>query len=781
MPRILYPMKRALKITGVTLGIVLVILLAMLLYYLGVTANVRLDRDKLTMSTACVRLYDGYGEEIPVSVRTDAAFETLPEHVGQAFVAVEDKRFYEHGGIDTRRVFAALWHNLTSFSFREGASTISQQLIKNTHLSSEKTIQRKLKELKLARILEKHYSKEQILALYLNSIYFGHSAFGIENAAQFYFGKHAEALDAAESAMLAAIVRSPNRYSPFRDAGLCLSRRNLVLRLMKEQGYLTEDACLAAQQEPLPAQPAQEQTQNAYLACVLEELAELFPDAKSGDWGALEVFTYYDPELQETLDRIDCESDFCALVRDNAQNALLALSSTAGTPKRSPASTIKPLLVYAPALQENLINPATPVLDARTDFGGYSPDDYGGATGEYMSVRHALSRSVNIPAVKILNELGIARGADYLARMDLAVDDADRSLALALGGMREGFTLPALADGYATFASGGTFTPSAAIERVTDGKGRILYERNIRRREVFSEDVSWLINDMLMTTAREGTAKRLKSLPFPVCAKTGTAGTDAGNTDAYCIGYTRDHVVGVWMGNEDYTPVQASGGGLPANETLRILRGLYKDGAPSLFPACDGVTELHYDKEAYETDHTVLLSDPAAPPYTDPKEYFRLSAPPLPVSTRYSLPSIKTPAISVQNGTVKIVLCQTEYYDYEIIRENRGKKATIYCGKYRNTICDNSVRAGETYVYTVLPKYKEHTGTPVVLPSVTLPSAGSIPDNWWRTQCSGMRSSVASASATRPSISSFFSSSSIKESLGLIAGYSGRNTVQQSS
>ena len=119
--------------------------------------------------------------------------------------------------------------------------------------------------------------------------------------------------------------------------------------------------------------------------------------------------------------------------------------------------------------------------------------------------------------------------------------------------------------------------------------------------------------------------------------------------------------------------------------------------------------------------------------------------------------------------------------DYEIIRENRGKKATIYCGKYRNTICDNSVRAGETYVYTVLPKYKEHTGTPVVLPSVTLPSAGSIPDDWWRTQCSGMRSSVASASATSPSISSFFSSSSIKESLGLIAGYSGRNTVQQSS
>ena len=187
----------------------------------------------------------------------------LPSYVKEAFVAVEDKRFYEHHGIDMHRMLGALWHNLKSFSFREGASTISQQLIKNTHLSSEKTIVRKLKEIRLARALEKKYSKDEILTLYLNSIYFGHSAFGIGQAAQFYFGKTAEELNVAESAMLAAIVRSPNRYSPFRDAERCLARRNLVLTLMQEQGLLSEEQTAAAKEAPLPQKPAAETQHNA--------------------------------------------------------------------------------------------------------------------------------------------------------------------------------------------------------------------------------------------------------------------------------------------------------------------------------------------------------------------------------------------------------------------------------------------------------------------------------------------------------------------------------------
>ena len=720
-------MKRVLKITGVAAALFAVLFLALALYFLIVTADVRLDRTRLTMPTANITLYDAFGEEMPAAAAGNS-LSRLPAHVGQAFVAVEDKRFYKHHGVDVRRMAGALLHNIGSFSFREGASTISQQLIKNTHLSSEKTIARKLREIRLAARLEKAYSKEEILALYLNSIYFGHSAFGIGNAAHFYFGKEASELTVAESAMLAAVVRSPNRYSPFRDAESCRARRDLVLRLMLDQGYLTREEYERATAEPLPDAPFEVQAQNAYLRLVWDELDALFPEAeKYGTWN---VETYYRPDLQEELQKTDCGCDFCALIRDNHEDAIVALAATAGIPLRSPASTIKPLLVYAPALEEGLISPASPVLDAKTDFGGYAPDDYGGASGGYMSVRHALAHSVNIPAVRILNELGVVCGTSYLNRLGIPVDEDDASLALALGGMRTGVRLTQLADGYSVFADGGKYSPSATIRRITREDGSAVYERRQTARNVFSEDVCWLMNDMLQTAVKEGTAKRLRALPFPVCAKTGTAGTEAGNTDAYCISYTADHVAAVWVGNADNAPTDITGGGLPANEVLRILRALYRDGAPSPLFSSERVVRLHYDGELYERDHALYLSDPAAPPFSDPAEYFRAENT-LPVSTRFSLPTIRTPKITIDHGSVKIVLCQTEYYDYDVIRENRGKKATIYSGKYRNAIIDNSVTAGETYRYTVIPRYREHSGDPVVLPCVTLPRGEKIPDRWW--------------------------------------------------
>lgn len=733
---ILPVMKRTLRITAAVIGIFFAILLiaaaTFFFYYLGVTANTKLDPAKLIPESAFVRLYDQTGEEMPVSALTYTT--EIPEHVKNAFVAIEDKRFYTHRGVDVKRIASALWHNLTSLSFAEGASTITQQLIKNTHLSSEKTISRKLKEIKLARQLEKKYSKDEILTLYLNSIYFGHSAFGIEDAARFYFGKGTEALTVAEGAMLAAIVKSPNRYSPFRNADDCKARRDLVLRCMKEQGYLDEESCQSAIGEALPVTPCAAATESTYVDSVFDELARLFPDAKSGDWGMLHVYTYCDKKLQEKLQQIQCDTDVCLVVRDNAANAIRALHASAGVLKRLPASTIKPLLVYAPAIEENLVSAATPLLDKKTDFGGYSPDDYNGATGEYMSVRHALAYSVNIPAVRVLNEMGVETGARYLARMGLHVPDEDKSLALALGGMREGFTLPALADGFATFAGGGIYAPSGLIARVEDDKGRVLYSNSPAGQRVFSEDVCCIMNDMLQTAVREGTAKKLRALPYPVCAKTGTAGTESGNTDAYCVAYTRDHVVAAWMGNADNSPIEVTGGGLPANAVLTVMRSLYPSGAPTPFEESGDVVRLHFDRASYENEHAILLADPAAPPATSLSELFRASAAPTAISTRFSMPSIRTPTLQLENGTVKIILSRTEYYEYEIKRENRGEITTIYSGPYRNIICDNSVRAGESYVYTVTPRYQHFTGTPVALPSVTLPGSAALPDDWWLDQ-----------------------------------------------
>ncbi|MBR7186638.1 MAG: penicillin-binding protein [Clostridia bacterium] len=725
-------MKRVFTVFGIIFGVFAVMLLAAFLYYIGVTWSVTLDPAKLALETSSVTFYDGANREIERTAREeDVPFSEFPEYLPNAFVAVEDKRFFSHGGFDTKRIAMAAFKNITSFSFREGASTISQQLIKNTHLTSEKTVNRKLKEFKLTRILEENYSKEEILELYLNSIYFGHSAFGIGDAAHFYFAKRAKELTPAESALLAALVKSPNRYSPFKSPDSCLARRNFVLSLMQEQGFLEEGEYEAAVKEPLPQEAHPLGRGNYFLALALDELADLFPDAKAGELGNLQVFTAYDPLLQAELEKIEAESDVIALVRDNKRNALKALHTTAGLLRRLPASTIKPLLVYGPAIEENLLSPATPILDEKTDFAGYSPDDAGGASGRYVSAREALSRSVNIPAVKVLNSLGIERGARYLARMHLPVGQEDYSLALALGGMKEGFTLKELADGYSTFANGGNFTPSSIILRIEDGTGRTLYKREEAAERVFSEDTSFLITDMLKSAATEGTARKLKSLPFSVAAKTGTHEGALGNLDAYTIAYTKEDTVGVWMGNADNSPLSATGGGLPANAVKSILEYIYREGAPEEFSQPTGAVKVAFDREEYETNHNVLLADALAPPITTLSEYFRAENVPVKQSTKFSQPTIQKPQLNVDFGGVNIVLCEAEYYDYIVKRENRGTVATIYSGAFRKQISDYSVVPGESYTYTVIPVYKGREGDAVELPRVKIPKNAPLPDAWW--------------------------------------------------
>lgn len=725
-------MKKAAIIISSILGALSTFALALFIYYFSVTAGVKLDPEKLNDSMQSVRVYDAKGGEISVpAIKKCASFPKLPSYVPNAFVAVEDKRFYTHNGFDYKRIGKAILRNISSFSFREGASTISQQLIKNTHLSGEKTVNRKLKEMKLTRALEKRYRKDEILSLYLNSIYFGHSAFGIEEAASFYFRKNAETLSPAESATLAALVQSPNRFSPFRDREKCLQRRNFVLSLMRDQGYISAEEYSEAVAEPLPLAPNEEtESGRSYLALVFEELSALFPEEKADD-STLKIYTYYEPELQKTIEEYEAETDYSACILDNLSHGIRAYYSSAGRVKRLPASLMKPLLVYAPALEENAISPATPISDEQTDFGGYSPKNYGDKYEGYVSARYALSRSVNVPAVKILNVIGVDKGAKYMEKMGLAVAEEDKSLALALGGMKEGYDLPSLAFAYSTFPAMGAYSPSRAIRKIESASGKTLYEWKPGFTRVFSEDTADIMNDMLQTTVKEGTAKKLRSLDFQIAAKTGTGANSAGNTDAYTVSYTSEDTVAVWFGMRDNSPVQTTGGNLPASLALVLNRKLYFERKPQDFQRSDSVVKVAFDKEEYETNHRILCADPDAPPVTTLSELFRVSALPSEISTRFSCPKIQKPSISVKNGSVLIALCQTEYYDYIVKRKNNGKTVTIYEGNYRSTIIDNSVTPGETYEYSVTPIYKERTGESVLLPSVRIPKSEEIPDRWW--------------------------------------------------
>ena len=714
------------KIMLIAGAALLIALAAFVLFALISTANVKLEPERLLNESAQVQLLAGDGEKI-ASPKQYAELETLPPHLPAAFVAVEDKRFYAHGGLDVLRIGKAALKNIASFSFREGASTISQQLIKNTHLSGEKTIRRKLKEWKLTRQLEKSYSKEQILELYLNSIYFGHSAFGVGSAAQYYFGKDAGELVPAESAMLAALVRSPNRYSPFRDGAACKERRDLVLSLMEEQGVLSAQEAKEAKETPLPQTPHENKT-SSYVRLVFEELSEVFPELASED--KLVVETYFDPALQQEMEGYSAESGFTLLASENKTHALIAYHTTAGEIRRSPASLIKPLGVYAPALEEGLLSPATPLLDEPVSYGGYSPKNYDGKCAGYVSAREALARSLNIPAVKVMNSLSPQKSARYLREMGLPVPPEDETLALALGGMREGFTMRELASAFLTLSDSGLFAPAKCIRRVTDESGKVLYERAEEKRRIFSEETSYLLSDMLHTAATEGTAKRLRTLPYFVSAKTGTGGTEQGNTDAYAMGYTSEHTLGVWLGNSDNSPIPATGGGEPANELYALFKALYRERQPAPPARPEGIVEAALDREEYENKHRLVLADPVSPAALTKKELFSAAHLPQTVSDRFSMPRIEMPHIFMKNGVVCIRLCLTQYYDYEVKREGGGENKLIYRGKWRETVCDGSLRAGVRYTYTVTPFFGAIAGESVVLPSVC-PQEGSLPEDWW--------------------------------------------------
>ncbi|MBQ2701748.1 MAG: transglycosylase domain-containing protein, partial [Clostridia bacterium] len=347
------------RIIGKIFKFLLFLLLAACLvglgYYFAVTHKETLRPEKLLLHEQTVEVYDYAGARIEnvsaVAFKQTVAFSELPKHTVAAFIDTEDKRFFSHGGFDYKRIAKAVLNNLRSLSFKEGASTISQQLIKNTHLSQEKTLKRKLKEWKLTRQLEKKYSKEEIFEKYVNTIYFGHSCFGLRSATEFYFGKNPSELTLGESAVLAGLVKSPNRYSPFKNAEKCEKRKRSVLALMEKNGSISAAQKQAATDEPLPEKP-QTGEYAGYLQLVFDELSTLSERQDFTVGGNIKIHTFLDPALQSETEKLansapDCDRAVFAL--DTETLGFKACVSTIGNVKRLPGSLIKPLLVYAPA------------------------------------------------------------------------------------------------------------------------------------------------------------------------------------------------------------------------------------------------------------------------------------------------------------------------------------------------------------------------------------------------------------------------------------------------
>ncbi len=549
--------------------------------------------------------------------RVYAPYADFPQSLIDAFVAIEDKRYFSHHGVDWKRTIGATLGFLSGRD-RYGGSTITQQLIKNGTGEAEPSPARKLKEISRALQLEKNFSKEQILELYLNTVYLSGHCYGVQTASEYYFGCDVSNLTPAQCASLAAIIQAPTKWDPIRNPDAHTERRNLVLLQMKENGFLSEDAYQDAVNTPLVTVGKEEKIaqilswyqENAVdeAVSILQEIYEL--DEKSARrflyTGGFTVETAQNTEVQRTLEavyenpdsfaRVDhslIQPQSSAVVLDPHTGAILGLVGARGEKKenrilnyatqtrRPPGSALKPLSVYAPALQAGLIHYATVYDDTPYDFttkaSGW-PSNYPNVYAGLTTVHDALRRSVNTVAVKVLNDYGIEKSFDFLQnRVHLSSliygkKDANGNLLtdcalapLALGQLTYGVSVLELTAGYTVFANGNYLAPHAVL-RITDAMGNEIYSHKTAPEAVLSEGNAQVMTQMLREVTQSGTASAITlKNKVDTAGKTGTTTDDC---DRWFVGYTKDYLCGVWFGYA--TPQPLTGFSETASPALRL-------------------------------------------------------------------------------------------------------------------------------------------------------------------------------------------------------------------
>ena len=596
-------------------------------FVLIVTADARLDLNKLKGSPSPLVVLSNSKNVISKSTLSTQN-STLAEHTKNAFIAVEDKRFYSHNGIDYKRIAGAVVADLKTKSKAQGASTITQQLVKNTHLSSEKTIERKLKEMKIAMQLEKKMSKDEILTTYLDKIYFGNGCIGIEAASNFYFNKSASSLDLAESALLAGLVKAPSATEPKAHYEKAIERRNLVLKLMKQQSLITDDQFEnAVNSKPnLVFKTGQQKSFELYTKMAKDEAAQILGiDLDTLEKSAFVIETFLDENVQGIVLEQARNGNFlpsgtngpvgslASIAIDNKTGAVRAFYSVGSfdfkSGKRQPASCLKPILVYAPAIEDKKISPQSFLLDAKTNFGDYSPSNAGGQYSGWISAETALAKSKNIPAIKLLEIEGVERAKSFATKAGIEFEEADNSLALALGGMTNGVTLCQLAGAYTTFENG-VFKQPSFVKSIKNQNGQTLYLHSPQTTRVFDTKTAYLTTTMLQKAVENGTSKDLGGLGFEVAAKTGTVGTKTGNTDCFSVAYTSDLVLGTMItsGGEEFAQ-NINGATVPTRFNRAVLGRVYSTSKPNDFDVPAGIEEVKLDSRALVQNKLMLLDE----------------------------------------------------------------------------------------------------------------------------------------------------------------------------
>ena len=548
------------------------------------------NMDETLIPDAASQFYDINGNVIYTTLseerRVPVSIDKIPKHVQQAFIAIEDNRFYEHSGIDYRGTARAL---VSTLSGREvqGGSTITQQLAKNAFLTQERSIIRKIKEAFIAKELEHKYTKDEILTMYLNQIYFGQGAYGIESASLYYFGKHVQNLDIAEAATLAAIPKSPNYYNPFENPKESKNRQELVIDQMVKYGFISVDSAAKAKAKKMVYSTSHKQQNNprGYFFDMISQkvIAEVGADALYK--GGLKIYTTLDMDMQLAAEKAmrhlpNYYTDSKKLAQP--QMALAAVDPKTGYVKamiggrgqdkfnratlavRQPGSAFKPF-VYLTAMQ-NGFTPASIIEDKEEEFAkGWKPQNSDMQWHGKVSLRTALKRSLNVPTIKLAREVGVDKIVANVEKMGITtlVDSgaySDVNLAMALGGLSKGVNPLEMASAYGVLATNGLYNKPIALLKIVDRDGKVLYQAKPQSKRVVDAASAYLTTNMLEDVLVSGTGGGM-GIGRPAAGKTGTTDT---YIDAWFVGYTPDLSTAVWVGDDNNKPMQRMyGSGAP--------------------------------------------------------------------------------------------------------------------------------------------------------------------------------------------------------------------------
>ena len=540
-----------------------------------------------------------YGKENREMARyssKDPGQSEIPEYMAKALVAIEDKRFFEHKGVDWKRTLFAFGNMFLQMRDEQGGSTITQQLIKNLTDDKEVTVQRKVQEILRAQEFEKNYGKDKILEAYLNTSYFGEGCYGVKTAARTYFDKDVKDLTLAESASIIGITNSPTRYNPYLNPDNNIKRRNDILKAMFEQGMIPETVYNQAKNETLSLKryqrPSEKEVQSYFVDQVINDVVADLISQKGYSkqmaqqliyTGGLQIHTTLNPKIQAILDEEFADDANFDLIKNTEppQSACIILDRETGQivaviggrgakegnlvlnratqAKRQPGSAIKPVAVYAPALDDNLITPYSVITDAPLSRNGKAWPKNSTNKGIYagqMTVEQALRLSTNTVAVRVLEKITPLRAftvAKETMHLSTLVEEktvgqkvySDITLSLALGGLTDGVTLRDLAAAYNIFPNAGQYNKPVTYTQVYDAKGRLLLDNSPSPTAALKEKTAWYINNLLQGVVRSGTGTAARLDGMPVAGKTGTT---TENYDRWFAGYTPYYTAVFWVG-----------------------------------------------------------------------------------------------------------------------------------------------------------------------------------------------------------------------------------------